>query len=226
MSHSSSHSSPASLVQRYLGDRREFHLEEERIRCKSKDSSGELEFFVDYAELTTQTRRFVRRDGRLYTFAVSFGLFALVGFAANLLGYSLLMRWAPLWAIAAIIFFGFYIWRRRSYLFLDLANGKTLVFLDNNPSAAALGHFLQEMNEARTRYFRRKYFKIINPANPQQEMARFEWLLNNDMISEQEMEAMATELMGRQFFGAISNATVAGVEEERDRRDEREADGQ
>lgn len=221
-----SHSPPSSLVQRYLGDRREFHLEEERIRCKSKDSSGELEFFVNYSDLTTQTRRFMRRDGRIYTFAVSFGLFALVGFVADLLGYSLLMRWAPFWAVVAIIFLGFYFWRRRSFLFLDLSNGKTLVFLENNPSAEALSQFLQEMNEARKRYFRRKYFKIIDPSNPRQEMARFEWLLDNEIISKQEMEDMVTELMGHEFFGAIGNAMVAGVDEERDRPSERETDEQ
>ena len=221
-----SDSSPTSLVQRYLGDRREFHLEEERIRCKQKDSSGEIEFFVNYLDLTTQTRRFVRRDGSIYTFAVSFGLFALVGFVADLLGYSLLMRWAPLWAIAAIIFFGFYFWRRRDYLLLDLTNGKSLFFLKDNPSAEALGRFLREMTEARKRYFRRKYFKIINPADPREEMARLEWLLNNDMISEQEMKDMAAELMGRQFFGAGAPATMVGGEEEPDSRDERETDGQ
>lgn len=220
-----SDSSPTSLVQRYLGDRREFHLEEERIRCKQKDSSGEVEFFVNYAELTTQTRRFVRRDGRIYTFAVSFGLFALVGFVADLLGYSLLMRWAPLWAIAAIIFFGFYFWRRRDYFLLDLTNGKSLFFLKDNPSAEALGRFLQAVTEARKQYYRRRYFKIINPAEPQLEMARFQAMLENDFISEEEMEDMAAELMGRQFFGAVSNPTVTGGEEEPDPRGERETDG-
>ena len=221
-----SDSSPTSLVQRYLGDRREFYLEEERIRCKAKDSSGELEFFVNYPDLTTQTRSFLRRDGRIYTFAVSFGLFALVGFAAYALGYPVLMRWAPLWAIAAIIFFGFYIWRRRSFLFLDLTNGKVLVFLKDNPSAEALERFLQEMNEARKRYFRRKYFKIINPADPREEMARLEWLHHNEIISEQEMNDMAAELMGRQFFGAVSNTTPAQDQEAPAPHDEPETDGQ
>jgi len=136
------------------------------------------------------------------------------------------MRWAPLWAIAAVIFFGFYLWRRRNFLFLDLTNGKTLVFLENNPSAEALDRFLQEMTGARKQYFRRKYFKIINPADPQGEMARFEWLLNSDMISQQEMEDMVAELMGRQFFGIVGDAKAAEVGKEPDPHGERETGGQ
>ena len=111
-----SNSSPSFLKQRYLSERREFYLEKERIRVFYKDSNGDAEVFVRYEDLTTETRRVSTRNGFLYNMALSFGIFALVGFVAYALGYELLMRWAPLWAIAAVIFFGFYLWRRRSYL--------------------------------------------------------------------------------------------------------------
>jgi len=191
-----SHSSPSFLKQRYLNERREFYLEKERIRVYQKDANGEVELFVRYEELGKETRRISKRDGRLYNITISFALFALVGFVAYLLGYPLLMRWAPLWAIAAIIFFGFYLWRRRNYFLLRLENGNFLFFLANNPSADALQGFLKEMEEARNRYFRHTYFQIINPDHPDHELARFEQLLRMGIISQPEFEDMKAQLLG------------------------------
>lgn len=189
-----SQSSPSFLKQRYLSERREFYLEKDRIRVYYKDSNGDAEIFVRYEDLTSEMRRVSQRDGRLYNIAISFGLFALVGFVANALGYQLLMRWAPLWAIAAVIFFGFYLWRRRNYLLLGLANGNSLFFLKNNPSGEQLLAFLKEMEEARKRYFHREYFRIIDPDTPQRELNRFEWLLKEGIISKPELEDMKAEL--------------------------------
>lgn len=187
---------PSFLKQRYLNERREFYLEKERIRVYVKDANGDVEAFVRYQDLTTETRRISERDGRLFNFAASFGVFALVGFVAYALGYELLMRWAPLWAIAAAIFFAFYLWRRRRYILLSLSNGKSLYFLADNPSADAMVGFFKEMEEARKRYFRHKYFQIIDPEQPQEELARFEWLLNQGIISKPEFDDIKAELFG------------------------------
>lgn len=192
-----SKSAPSILKQRYLNERREHYLERENIRQFTKDSSGEIDSFVRYEDLKQppQMRRFARRDGRLYNIAVSFALFAAAGFIAYLLGFPLLMRWAPLWAIAAVIFYGFYLYRRRDYLLVDLENGKAMVFLTNNQSKQELESFLEEMGEARKRYLRRKYFQILDPELPQREMARFEWLLKEGIISKPELEDMREALM-------------------------------
>lgn len=189
-------SSPSFLKQQYLNERREFYLEKERIRIYVKNANGDVEAFVRYEDLTTETRRVSERDGRLYNITISFALFAVVGFIAYLLGYPLLMRWAPLWAIAAVIFFGFYLWRRRRYVILSLSTGKSLYFLANNPSADAMLGFFKEMEEARNRYFRHKYFQILDPEQPGQELARFEWLLRQGIISKPEFEDMKAELLG------------------------------
>ncbi len=192
-----SNSSPSFLKQRYLSERREFYLEKERIRVFYKDSNGDAEVFVRYEDLTTETRRVSTRNGFLYNMALSFGIFALVGFVAYALGYELLMRWAPLWAIAAVIFFGFYLWRRRSYLVLGLEGGKSLYFLTNNQPRDELLGFLKEMEETKKRYFRHKYFRIIDPELPQRELSRFDWLLKQGIISKPEYEDMVAELLGQ-----------------------------
>lgn len=187
-------SSLSFLKQRYLSERREFYLEKDRIRVYYKDSNGDAEIFVRYEDLTPDMSRISQRDGRLYNIAISFGLFALAGFVANLLGYQQLMRWAPLWAIAAVIFFGFYLWRRRNYLRLGLASGNYLYFLKNDPSEEQLLAFFKEMQEARKRYLRREYFRIIDPEDTQRELNRFELLLKEGIISKPEMEDMKAEL--------------------------------
>ncbi len=63
-------SSPSFLKQRYLNERREFYLEKERIRVYVKDANGEVEAFVRYPDLTTETRRISERDGRLYNITI------------------------------------------------------------------------------------------------------------------------------------------------------------
>lgn len=191
-------STPSFLKQRHLDDRFEVYLEADRIRVYSKKMNGDVELFIPYEELSTRTRRQSDRDGRLYNIALSFAIFAAVGFIAYLFNYPLLMRWAPLWAIAAIIFFGFYLYRKRSYLVLELNNGKALYFLANNPSKQALEDFFKEMFVARDRYFRKKYFAIIDPSNPEGELARFQWLLDRGIISKPEFEDMKTALLDEQ----------------------------
>lgn len=112
------------LKQRHKNERREFLLEPDHTRLFVKDFDGEMENFVEYETVTRRTRTIVRQDGKTYVAAISFGLFALLGFGLGLAGMPALMRWSPLWAVASAVFFAFHLYKRRRYLLLDLTEGR------------------------------------------------------------------------------------------------------
>lgn len=193
-----SNATPPELRQRHLSERREFFLEPNRIRLYVKDFDGEAEIYIPYEKVTTTTRTITQQDGRVYIAAISFGIFALIGFALYFAGTSTLMRWAPLWGIASVIFFGFHFYKRRRYFLLDLSDGKSVFFLANLPSKEELSGFMKSVYEARKRYLRERYY-VLDPTNdPSNEVAKFQWLLKEEIISEPEFQVMRTSLIAQQ----------------------------
>ena len=186
---------PTELKQRYLNERREFCLLPERVRILVKDTDGESEAFIEYEDITSTTRHRVQQDGKLYIAAISFAIFSVVGLAANAAGVSSLMQWVPLWIIATPILFAFHFAKRRRYLLVDLANDKSIFFLYNKPSKQALSNFLQAMQEARKKYLRKAYY-VINPNNdPQSELDKLQWLLDQEAITEAEFKEHSAALI-------------------------------
>jgi hypothetical protein len=190
-------SAPLELKQKYLFERREFFLESNRIRLFVKDIDGETEIYVQYETVTPNTRIITRQDGWVYIAAISFGIFALVGFVLNFVGVSSLMRWSPLWAVASIIFFGFHLYRRRRYFILDLSDKTSIFFLSNQPSKEILESFVTSLYGMRRQYLREKYF-VIDPDNdPDKEIARLNFLLEQEVISKSEFQKMKALILAQ-----------------------------
>ncbi len=190
-------STPLELKQKYLFERREFFLEPNRLRLFVKDLDGESEKYIQYETITPNTRIITRQDGRVYIAAISFGVFALVGFGLNVAGISSLMRWSPLWAVASVIFWGWHFYKRRKYFLLDLADKTSIFFLANNPSKESLQKFINSLYAMRKQYLRDKYF-IFNPENdPESEIARFKFLLEQEIISESEFQQMKAKMLNQ-----------------------------
>jgi hypothetical protein len=196
-------STPSELRQRHLSERREFFLEPNRIRLYVKDFDGETETYIPYEKLTTTTRTITQQDGRVYIAAISFGIFALIGFALYFVGTSTLMRWAPLWAIASVIFFGFHFYKKRSYFLLDLSDGKSIFFLANRPSREVLGRFVKSVYESRKRYLRERYYTLDPTNDSGDELAKFQWLLKEEIITESEFQVMKTSLITHKKYDSV-----------------------
>lgn len=187
------------LKQKYLNERREFRLEANRIRLYVKDLDGETEVYTQYETITPTTRMITRQDGRLYIISISFGIFALIGLALNFAGISVLMRWTPLWAIASIILFCFHLYKRRRYFLIDLSDHKSIFFLANKPSKDELDGFIKSIYVARKNYLREKYF-VINPANdPDSEIEKLKFLLQQELISESEFQETKASLTNQKL---------------------------
>jgi hypothetical protein len=140
------------------------------------------------------------QSGRLYVAAISFGIFALIGLVLNFAGISALMRWAPLWGIASVILFGFHFYKRRRYFLVDLNNERSIFFIADQPSKNALIDFVQAMYGSRKKYLRDRYF-VTNPVNdPENELRRFQWLLDEGVISENEFQQMKVLLITQQVI--------------------------
>jgi hypothetical protein len=185
---------PVALKQKHLNERREFSLEPNRIRCYTKDLNGEGEAYLDYETLTSTTRKASHQNGTVYIMALSFGVFALIGLALNLAGFSTLMRWAPLWLVASLVLFGFHFYQKRRYFLVDLTTGKSIFFLADKPSREELERFIASMYEARKKYLREQYYQIDLTHEPNAELRKFFWLLKEGIISEIELQEMKESL--------------------------------
>ena len=180
----------SELRQNYLNDHKNFFLEPQRIRLTTKDMDGQFEAFVQYENLTPQRRSYTKQDGRLFVAAISFGFFGLIGVGANLLGESTLMKWAPLWLIASLVFFGFHFYKRRRYLLIDLEDKKQIFFLQDKPSKQKLEKFLEEMYAAQKHYLRSCYLKVLPGNSEAEEIKKLRWLRCKDAITEEEFQRM------------------------------------
>lgn len=195
------------LRQKYLNEQRDFFLEPNRIRLYTKDLDGEVETYVQYENITPTTRTITQQDGRLYIAAISFGIFALIGFVLYLIGIPSLMRWAPLWGIASVIFFGFHFYKRRRYFLIDLANQQSIFFHANKPSQDELSKFVKSIYEWRKKYLREKYFVINSTNDPNSEVEKFRFLLSEEIITESEYQEMKTLLTAQ-----IAGDTIDGIQ--------------
>ncbi len=122
------------------------------MRVVVKNVDGEIELFVRYWTITDEHRSVTQQNGTVVVVAASCAIFALVGFALNLAGLPWLMRWAPLWAVAAVLLFAFHLYSRRRYLLVGLTDGRSIFFLADRPSRERLLAFLHAMTEARETY--------------------------------------------------------------------------
>jgi hypothetical protein len=198
---------PVTLKQKHFNERREFRLEPDRLRAYVKNIDGEVETFIEYETLTRQRRNVTKQSGWLYIAAVSFGLFGLVGFFLNLAGNDSLIRWTPLWVIASVIFFGFYYARRRRYTLIDLTTDQSLYFLRDKPTREAFIQFLNRMYQAQRSYVRQTYFVYVPGSDPDNEMRKLQWLLQQEFISETEFMEMKITIAadhGFDFTGTTS----------------------
>lgn len=182
------------MVQKAPFERREFYLLEDKLKLFVKESDGSIEEFVAYEDVTTTTRRFTSQNAKLAMAAFSFATFALIGFALDVLGYPFLMRWARAWVVFAAILFAFHVAKRRNYLLVDLANGKSLFFLAAKPSAEALDQFLAALQDTRKSYLRRRYFHVDPNNSPQAELARLKWFVDNNVVTAEEFEVVKERL--------------------------------
>jgi hypothetical protein len=186
---------PLELKQKYLGESRQFFLEPNRIRLITKNINGENEYYIGYESISTTTRTVTQQKGLLRVIGIMFVIFALTQLTLYFITkFSEYIAFAIILAGVSLVFFALNFYQIRRYILVDLDNKKSIFFIADKPSSEQLASFIKSLYQARKQYLRKKYY-MINPSNsPQGELQKFQFLLNEEIISEAEFQAMKTAL--------------------------------
>lgn len=187
---------PLELKQKYLDQSRYYFLEPDRVRVIYKSLNGKNESFFDYESISTRTKSVTIQKGRVLIMAVVFGLFTLLGlFFGFIINDPVLISISIIAGIISLIYFGLFFYQRRRYFVVDLYNNnfqknKSIFFIAGKPSPEQLASFIKSLFEARRNFLRDKYFVVDSDEEPARQLIRFKWLLNEELISEDEFQEM------------------------------------
>lgn len=185
------------LQQRKLFITKHFILRRGGIECHNKNLEKDTYEFLSFSDFED------RKKSRKYT--VKYPIIFFLGVFLLLLGLvriSLLLDENFLKSILAggltmllgLIVIAIYRFVQIKYLLIQLEDDKQLYMLLNNPNPEAFEYFIESMYEARKRNYRETYFYINEENDKRTELSRMKWLLNENIITEEEYEVIIDEI--------------------------------
>ncbi len=173
--------------QKAFRQKRSFSVGAHGINCRVITGSQETERFVPFENLLKE------RSGRLeriVPFFYSACFFAAVAVSILVLlfsGYRVHFAFALIAALLASVSFLVYQLTTRQYISIGLADGTELVFLKDSPSATQLREFVREAFARRDLYLKDQYFYLDPGADPERELRRLRWLIDQRVVTETEL---------------------------------------
>lgn len=173
--------------QKAFRETRSFSIEEHGITCQITQGRRRKQLFVPYENLLKERRRRVETvTGFLY----SAGLFSAIAVATVILkltGHSLDWAFAIICGGLALLSLLAYRLTIRPYILIGLANGRDLFFLKGKPSAVEVQDFIREAFSRRDSYLKAHYFYLDPGADPERELRRLRWLMDQRVVTETEV---------------------------------------
>ncbi len=176
--------------QKTLFEKRSFVLKKNGIQCHSKDASGDSEYFVSYEDITQNIRNQYDKSARLFYITLSFAVFSVIGIAYEMITGANL-RPLGFWIIMTVIIGAFYQITKKRYKIIMLNNGTGLFMFKNKPNENAVNAFIEQIYEHKRQYLRDQYFYIDPQKDNAAELKRLNWLLNENAITEQELQEIS-----------------------------------
>lgn len=192
----SSHTVKELKQQRLLLEKH-FFVKRGGIECRTQNLKSDQSEFIPFADFEE------RAKARNYT--AKYPIIFFVGFFFMLLGLAraaLLLDENYTKSILAggiMIFLGIgmlVIYRlvQIKYFLVQLEDNKRLYMLLDKPNKADFNEFVDVMYEARRRNYRENYFYINDESDKRTELSRMKWLLNENIITEEEYENIMEEI--------------------------------
>ena len=167
------------------------------IECRTKDLRSDQSEFISFADFEE------RAKAKEYTskFPIIFftGLcFVLLGLARAALlldeNYAKSILAGGITMLLGIGILAVYRWVQIKYFLVQLEDNKQLYMLLDKPNKADFNDFVHVMYEARRRNYREHYFYINEESDKKTELGRMKWLLNENIITEEEYENITEEI--------------------------------
>ncbi len=182
------------LNQRTLFERREFILGKGGIHLRSKDNDGEYENRISYEDITRSRFRYVQRNGRILTTAFAFLSFGIIAYINNFFATEYVVQYALVWPLASLVLFLWYFVLKKEYIRIMVEGGSAIYMLKNKPNRQKVEQFINELYKRKKQYLREKYLEINKDGDLLKEKQKFEWLLEEEAIDEDEFKILLSEL--------------------------------
>lgn len=162
------------ISQRKFSTKTSFSFEDDGLTYEVRDGSGAVAFRADYEDISFETSYSEERNLWLRNagyFWVAIGILATIMRGPTL----------SLWLLLGIGCLIAYFWRRIAYTIFDAPKGRILVIRDDKHD-----EIINEIISRRRACLRSRYATVDPTNTPQNEERRFGWLLEHEIISNEE----------------------------------------
>ncbi len=185
------------FYQKILFTKKKFSFKENGIDIDLKDNDGDFSLFIHFdrilsrnnIRISTKKRKRVLQIGLLFA-----GLTFLRGITAiNSDINAMFAAIATSLIIAGIVYLYYYLTTVKYYS-IPLEDNKVFQVFFNKPSKEEASAFIDEIYERRKTYYRDNYFFIDYENEKKKELSRMNWLLSENIISENEYNVVVDEI--------------------------------
>ena len=177
------------LKQRKFLEVREMALQEKGIAQKYSKMGNSHELFIPYENVTNKTELANVTSKKWLIATIFFSIALLVSFISRIVGTDVDTGAELIWGAFTIISFFMYWQSKKSYVIVRLSE-ENLIFFKNVPNTKTVEAFIDEMFETRKLYLRERYARIDTDFSVQENIGRFRWLKDNDIITQFEYDEL------------------------------------
>lgn len=176
-----------TIVQKKASNRAEFQFGTENLRYSIKDPSGTHSYSIEYESIPTVHSEM---EERRVWFRNAGWLWVIIGIAQIVFRFTEDRQLGfPFWLLLGAGCLGYYYYSSTKFLVFSTDAGRIFVIDDRDRE-----RIIAEFTRRRIDQLKRRYARIIDPANPERESARFGWLEKQGVISTDEHENLLVEL--------------------------------
>ncbi len=167
-----------------------FIFGKDKLKYSIKDRGGSSTFNVEYAEIPLDQNEFDERNSwyrNVGIFWVAIGFMQLYFMVTEDAGFKV-----PIWLLLGSVCFVFYYIARTSYTVIPTNSGSVFVIKDKKHD-----EILSELYQRRKGQLLSWYGKINLANEPENEIAKYQWLFDQEVINEGEFESYKNEVLAQ-----------------------------
>jgi len=176
------------INQKKSSNQTKFEFGDEKLKYTVKDASGKKTFTTEYGSISDEDfdeleekNDWFRNVGILWILIGAFQIGNRFMESGTLSG--------SMWLTLGIICFIIYRFKTIHYTILDAEKGRIFIIQDDKHSK-----ILDEISERRKKQWKSWYGSINYENDPQNEISKFQWLLDKKVISESEFQTVKLEI--------------------------------
>lgn len=176
-----------TITQQRASHRATFSFEDEGLRYSIKDPSGATSFFVSYEEIPNEHVDIEERRVWFKNVGLLWVIIGIVQVGLRIAENGKIG--VPFWLLLGIGCIGYYYYSSTKFLGFDTPRGRVFV-IDDNKKDPILGEFVSRRNAQ----LKRRYARVIDASQPDREATRFNFLLHEKIITQDEFDELMVEL--------------------------------